>query len=194
MEKIEPIKLCCGGLTRTLPLAFDESMSYVELLYAMNNKLTEAINDLNQIIDDYSNIEVNFDEVYNRLNELNNNIIKIKNYTDTLVSNTDSELRRYTKLIVANDITGLNATIENVYTELDDKINDVVIGQIDVYNPTNAQIENINKVLSDIYNINRIYAITCDGFDNFKLTCDAYDLKQITAFDFDNYSLELLSK
>ena len=72
MEKIEPIKLCCGGLTRTLPLAFDESMSYVELLYAMNNKLTEAINDLNQIIDDYSNIEANFDEIYNRLNELNN--------------------------------------------------------------------------------------------------------------------------
>ena len=193
MDKLKPIKLCCGGLTRTLPLAFDESMSFIELLYAMNSKLTEAIENLNIIIEQYSEIEVNFEDIYNELESLNTLISQVNHHAEVLVNNLRVELQGEFNYDLNIAVEGLTATIENNYTELDNKINNAVVGQVEVYNPTNAQVENIDKVIMDIYNANRLYAITCTGFDNLELTCDEFESKDLTAYDFDNYSLELLS-
>lgn len=193
MEKITPINIGCCGLSKTIPLAFDESMSFMELLCAMNSKLTEAINDLNTIIEDYSEIEVNFDNIYDELENLNNLIIQANNYSESLVSNLRVELQGEFNYDLNIAVEGLTATIENNYTTLDNKINNAVVGQVDVYNPTNAQVENIDKVIMDIYNANRLYAITCTGFDSLELTCTEFESKDLTAYDFDNYSLELLS-
>lgn len=185
MEKMTPINLCCG-LSKTIPLAFDESLSFLELLYAMNNKLTEAINNLNIIIDEYSEIETNFENVYNELNNL-------KIYIDEKIGETEQRLSNELNHNLNLAVNGLRATIENNYSELDTKIDNAVIGQVEVYNPTNGQVENIDKVINDVYNANRLYAITCEGYDNLELTASEYDSYNLTAYDFDNYSLVLLS-
>lgn len=210
MEKIDTINVGCCGISKTIPLAFDESMSFLEMLCAMNEKLTEVINATNTMIEEYTNIEANFDEIYAELTNLHGLIDDANAYSRHLTTVLRAELttkidndiddvysamnQGFSNVSVnlENIVDGLEATIDNVYTELDTKIDNAVVGQVDVYNPTNAQVEDINKVIMDIYNANRLYAITCTGFDNLELTATEYDSKQLTAYDFDNYSLELL--
>ena len=193
MENIKPINLCCNNLSRTIPLAFDESMSFLELLYAMNGKLTEVINELNYMSELFHNVDATLEDLYHQIDVVNGKILEANAYAEELTNNLRVELKAYTNETLNLAVSGLRATIENNYTELDNKINNIVVGQIEVYNPTNAQVENINKVLLDIYNANRLYAITCTGFDELELTASEFDAKQLTAYDFDNYSLELLN-
>ena len=120
-------------------------------------------------------------------------ILKLYKEIEGLSSDIESDLKEYLDLELNNAVLGINASIENVYTTLDNKINETIVGEINVINPTNGQLENINKVLGDIYDANRIYAISCEEFDNLELSASEYDDKLISAYDFDNFGLEILN-
>ena len=185
MEKIKPINSGCN-ISRTDPLVFDDTITYLEELCLVIRKLNAVIINLDEVIEIVTNIDDNFDDIYNKINE-------IYGIIDTSINNLRTELTTYCNNEISNAITGLRAVVDLNYTTLNNKIDNAVIGQVDVYNPTNGLVENIDKVLNDIYNANRLYAITCEGYDDLELTASEYDSKQLTAYDFDNYSLELLS-
>ena len=58
---INNIKVCC--VQKVIPLAFDESLSYLEMLCAMLKKVNETITEVNRLSDIVNNIDVNFDEI-----------------------------------------------------------------------------------------------------------------------------------
>lgn len=69
---------------------------------------------------------------------------------------------------------------------LDDKITNIEIGSISVYNPTNGLLQPLQDVINDLYaNANRD-GLTASEFDALELTASGFDAYEITAYEFDS--------
>ena len=81
--------------------------------------------------------------------------------------------------------TIFNNQIATLRSDLEQQIEQIELGKIKAYNPTNGLVENISKVIMDVYEILRQNAITCLEFDNLELTATEFDNKDLTAYNFD---------
>ena len=76
--------------------------------------------------------------------------------------------------------------------ELNDKIKDLQIGRINVYDPTTGKFTYIDVVINNVYDMLRFNAITAGEFDALALTAQTFDNKNLTAYAFDiNGKVEL---
>ena len=75
--------------------------------------------------------------------------------------------------------------LNNAIDDLQRQINEIELGNVVAYNPTNGKTENINKVLQDIYDSVRYDAITVNEFESLNLTATEFDDKNISAYSFD---------
>lgn len=179
--------------------SFDSPTLY-GLVVKIGKELNKTIIQVNKNTEILENIDVNFDEINARIDKLNsdfeNLVVSVENFERETLNNINVEFQRqYNQLVsLMNDYQAVfNQNLENVYTTLNNRIDEVVLGQIDVYNPTTGQVENINKVLTDIYDSVRYDAITCTEFDALELTATEFDAVEITAFNFDNNGKSILT-
>lgn len=191
-----PIAPCC--IAKTLPLAFDESLSYLEQLCSILSKLNDVIEQTNSNTDFINNWDSSLDTINQRLTTLEDNF---NNLVDNVNATIDAKfLTQYNELVTMinnyiNQIYGyidinnqvLKNYIDSADEELRELINQIVIGNIQVYNPTNGLTENINKVITDIYNALRYYGLTAQEFDVSGISAQEFDELNLTAFEFDNY-------
>lgn len=78
-----------------------------------------------------------------------------------------------------------NNELENLRTDLENQIEQIELGNVIAYNPTNGEYENVSKVITDVYETLRANAISCSEFDALLLTATEFDSKQLSAYDFD---------
>lgn len=195
---INSIKVGCCNISKTLPLAFDESLSYLEMLCGILNKLNEVIAQTNENTDFIKNWDKSLDDINTRLsnleNEFNTLVDDVNNTIDTkflqvynelltMINNHITEIYQY--IDINNNV--LKNYIDEGDAQLRELIENIVIGNIKVYNPTNGLTENINKVIIDVYNALRYYGLTAQEFDVAGLTAQEFDDLNLTAFEFDNY-------
>lgn len=200
--------ICNGGYPflsiGALPTSYLESLSYAEQLLWLCNKLqTEIMPQLNINTEWIKNADLNFTNLQEQMTALQKDfeqlLTDVANQINTLFNQQnikiDNELaNQWTQtLTLLNNYQNIfNTKLNDQYNELIEKINEVSIGKITVYNPTTGMNENIDKVLNDIYDSLRYDAITCTEFDGLELTATEYDNKQITAFNFDNNGKSIL--
>lgn len=178
--------------------SFDSPTMY-GLVVKIGKELNETIIQVNKNTEILENIDVNFDELNHRIDLLNEEfLILSKEFGDFKIDITNTMeqtfQRQYNQLVtLMNDYQAVfNNELIAVEQRLNDRIDQVVLGQIDVYNPTTGQVENINKVLNDIYDAVRYDAITCTEFESLDLTATEFDAVEITAFNFDNNAKSIL--
>ena len=183
---------CCGNIWKAIPLAFNDSLSYLEMLCSLLNK----VNDLDLELENQSNLIAKHTE---ELTELTNNLKtavddlnkKIADNYTLITNETDVKIKELIDLVNLFNNT-INTTIETKYNELNDKIKDLQIGRINVYDPTTGKFTYIDVVLNNIYDMLRFNAITAGEFDALALTAETYDNKNLTAYAFDiNGKVEL---
>lgn len=179
--------------------SFDSPTLY-GLVVKIGKELNKTIKQVNENTEILKNIDVNFDEINQRIDTLNYNFIKLLDDFDNFKNSIESEIdykfrEQYNQLVsLMNDYQAVfNSNLENVYNTLNNRIDEVVLGQINVYNPTTGRIENINKVLTDIYDSVRYDAITCTEFESLNLTATDFDAVEITAYNFDNNGKSILT-
>lgn len=176
---------CCCSIWKAIPLAFNESMSYLEMLCGMLNALTKTMQEV-------ENQSATLQEHTKELIEIKESIVKIIKDIDTKLDDFHAEITKETNEKIKQVVDLLNTynieittQLNLKYDELNQKIADLQIGKIYVYDPTTGQFTYIETVLNNIYDMLRFDAITCEEFDNLELTAEEYDLKQITAYNFD---------
>jgi hypothetical protein len=76
---------------------------------------------------------------------------------------------------------------------LDDKITNIQIGAINVYNPTNGLLQPLQEVINSLYEISNKDGLSASEFDALDLTATAFDNYQITAYDFDSQGKTILA-
>lgn len=138
-------------------------------------------------------LKIQFEELKNSINTTLDTFQE--NITNEIYSTVDSKLEtQYATIIrLLNDYQIIfNNAIANLREDLEQQIEDIELGNVMAYNPTNGLVENVSKVIMDVYETLRNLAITCTEFDGLELTATEYDSKQISAYNFDVNGKEFL--
>lgn len=189
---IEPLNICGYRVSRTLPLAFDESLSYLEELSAILAKLNETITQ--------TNINTEIAEEYERyLNEIKEQVGLLEYEFNVFKEQTSNELNTEFQQLsteiygyIQNQFASINYQISLRFDEIEQQIADIIAGDIQVHDPTTGLLSPIQVVIDNIYDMNRSNAITCTEFDGIELTATEFDGTEITAFNFDTNGRELI--
>lgn len=177
----------------------NELISNMKLTQDAVNDLIDAFAELKQYVDTYL---TDIDEVKRQIEVIDSTLVDYKELIDKNTSDIanldikiDSEIEalseRLTRLIV-NNYNILKDYIDGNVAILDEKINNIQIGQIQVYNPTNGLLQPLQDVLNDLYESGNVNAITASEYDALELTATAYDAYQLTAREYDTNAKELL--
>ena len=184
---------CCNSYIFSLPLAFDESLSYLEQVCYILKKLNEVIDQVNINTETLENIDINFTKIYEDLEKMQ---LEITNFETQIEGEIDTRFNQMYQQVMSlmNDYqASFNLRLDTAVDELNARIDRIELGDIYAYNPTTGRVENINKVLTDIYDSVRYDAINCNEFDALELTATEFDAVEITAFNFDNNSKSILT-
>lgn len=151
--------------------------------------------------------------------ELYNNFVSLKEYVDTYLQDMEEVKEEIINIntsieSLTNSVASLNSEISNVKIDLTDlintnyntlkdyidyndnllneKITNIEIGSISVYNPTNGLLQPLQIVINDLYGNANKDGLTALEFDNLDLTATAFDAYQITAYEFDSAGRNIL--
>lgn len=116
-------------------------------------------------------IESEFTNFENRINEQVDSKLN-QNYAQIV------QLLSEYQILFESELTGLR-------DDLEEQIEQIELGNVIAYNPTNGEYENVSKVITDVYETLRSNAITCTEFDALELTATAFDGLELTAYNFD---------
>lgn len=198
-KNVEGLKKLCVTIGN-LPSSYVDSLSYYECLMWLCNYIentivpaintnSEAITELQNYVDKYltdmdevkaqiveifatlSSLQEQINSNDNDISDLYEKIGNLKTYTDDLVNGAFDTLKQY---VDYNDEV------------LDNKITNIQIGEIQVYNPTNGLLQPLQQVLNDIAEQANKDGLTATEFDALELTATAFDAYEITAHEFDS--------
>lgn len=189
---LKPLKVCCNSISKTLPLAFDDSLSYLEMLCSMLEKLNETIVQVNKNTEVAEHYEELLQEIEEEVNRLEEDYIAFKESIENEIDERFIVLKSQLTVYIENQIAVLRYEIQTKYDELDQRIDDIIAGDINVYDPTTGVLSPIQVVINNLFDMNRTNAITASEFDGLELTATEFDSYEITAFNFDVNAKEIL--
>lgn len=194
MDNISNLYFWCY---KVLPLVYDDSLSYYEVLCKVRekiNELVEALNNFENINNDYTDEQIKIlkDYLLNEINVLRANTMNEINRLDGSISASNAELRAL-----------INETFNGITSYIDTEIFD---SKIELINYVNEQIEKIGKsffvvspvsgtkmdvqgALNEMYDNLRYFSLTATEYDNLELTAQDYDAKSISASMYDLYGM-----
>ena len=190
---LKPLEINSCSINRTLPLAFDESLSYLEELSAILYKLNETIVQVNKNTEVAEHYEEMLQEIEEELTKLEQEYEEFKIQVSHEIDEKFAQIQTQIYNLIETEINVVRYEIQNVYDELNAKIEDIIAGDITIYDPTTGEIEPIQTVINNLYDLNRDNAITCTEFDGIEFTATEFDAIEITAFNFDINGKDLLN-
>ena len=171
---IKPIIINDNYVYNSIPLAFDESLSYLEELSAILKKLNEVIEEVNATSEFLEKYEDQYEEIQRMMEEL---IISINTRFENIESELESKFNLLTNQVLAlidNNYNLLKNYIDEKYDELDYKIDHISIDSIQLRDPSTGLISNIQVVINNLFNTFNTDALTASEFDGLELTCTAF--------------------
>lgn len=192
MDDIQKMKFWCQ---KVLPLVYDDSLSYYETLCKFLQKL-------NEVIDLYNNLQETFEGYVDA------EILKLKEYVDSENTRQDEEFNGKIELVyeeIQKQVTRLfkyiddgdlilRNYIDSKIRELKEWVEESIIGNIIIYDPTTGYKNPLDVVMTHIYDALRYWGINCYQFDGAEKTCNQLDGYHYTALAFDTNSLQILGK
>lgn len=176
------------------PISVDpkDMMTDVEFLLGVVKKLNEIIlqtNKNSEFIDKYSGkIEEIEAEILALRQEMNDFEHNVEQTIATEFASIKAELQN----MIASTLIQANAYTDSVANRIEEEIDQIVIGQITIFDPTTGLYSHLQTVIDNLYNTGRNDALTATEYDALDLTATDYDAYQLTAFDYDQNSKSLL--
>lgn len=168
-------------MSMTTPFVYDSEESFLEMLrkfYKYLHELTEASKDMSDDIEELRTEINNFeDEINEEIQRINDILVEY----DIKIERVRNELRVY----VNDQIANLRNYVDSEDALLDERIKQVEIGNINVYDPTTGLYSPIQIVIDNLYDMGRSNALTASEYDALELTATAYDAYELTARDYD---------
>lgn len=193
-----------NSLFQGISTNYQDNLTYVEYLLGVLKKLNEVITQTNSntsFIENYDgrinalereiallrseietfeqSVQTEFDQLENSLITLiNDKLVEIRNELLGLISVYRAEAKAYTDTKIA---------------QVEAEIEQIVLGQITVRDPTTGLVSPLQTVIDNLYDTTREEAITASEYDALELTATAYDAYDITAFNYDYYAKTILT-
>lgn len=192
MAKIDPIVINGNYVYNSIPLAFDESLSYLEELSAILKKLNEVVEQTNSNTYFIEHYQDEYDALQKQMDEL---IDAVNTRFETIEANLEAEFTLLTNRVIGlinDNYTILKDYIDEKYEELDYKIDHISIDSVILRDPSTGLYSNIQVVVNNLFNTFNVDALTATEFDALDLTATAFDAYQITAYEFDTQGKTIL--
>ena len=175
-------------MSMTSPFVYDSEESFLEMLrkfYGYLHELTTATKELSdevaEVKSDMASLE---EEINQKIEEINELLIAY----DMKIDRIANELYLY----VDDKIVNVRNYVDTKYSILDNRITQIEIGDITIYDPTTGLLSPLQTVIDNIYDMNRGNAITASEYDNLELSATAYDAYDLTAREYDIDAKSLL--
>lgn len=166
-----------------------------ELLEQSDNELIDAFNNLyewvNSVIISIPDFEKALEEVNTRLDELAQEILDNRTAIGDVDSRITVEVKKLEDLIQEN-FTALKEYSDYQDNLLNQKIDNIQIGAINVYDPTTGLLSPLQTVINNLAQASNKNGLTASEFDTLELTAQAFDAYEITAYEFDSDGKNIL--
>ena len=151
-----------------------------------------------ELINGFDDLKAYVDEYLVDVEDLKQAIIVINNILDVLAEQTINNTNRIEQVnsslinAINSNFNVLKAYVDNQVEILDEKIDNIQIGQIELYNPTTGLKDSLQDVINDLYGISNQYGLTVTEFEALDLTATSFDAYEITAYEFDSQGKNIL--
>lgn len=176
------------------PISVDpkDMMTDVEYLLGILKKLNSMIAQLNantKFIDDYTG---KIEELEAEMAELRQEMNDFEGQINLEISNRFADIQVELRSMISTALVQANAYTDAMGARLEQEIQEIALGQINVYDPTTGILSPLQVVIDNLYGTTREDALSATEYDALELTATAYDAYDITAFNYDKYGKTLL--
>ncbi len=175
-------------MSMTTPFVYDSEESFLEMLrkfYKYLHELTEASKEMSDDIEDLRTEMNNFeDEINEEIQRINDILVEY----DIKIERIRNEIIVY----VNDEITTLRNYVDSEDALLNERIRQIEIGNIKLYDPTTGLLSPIQVVIDNIYDLGRTDALTATEYDALELSATEYDAYELSAREYDVNGKSLL--
>ena len=180
------------------PISVDpkDMMTDVEFLLGVLKKLNETILQVNkntQFIDDYTG---KIEEIEAELANLRQEMTQFEADVNQNIALQFADIKVNLQAMIATALQQANAYTDSKFALLEAEIQDILVGQITIYDPTTGVLSPLQTVIDNLYNSSRDEALTATEYDELDdgepLTATAYDAYELTAIQYDSQGKTLL--
>lgn len=175
-------------MSMTTPFVYDSEESFLQMLrkfYQYLHELTEATKTLSDEVDEVkSDMATLEDDINQKIVEINELLVAY----DLKIDRIANELYVY----VDDKIINLKNYVDSRDSYLEEKIEQIEVGKINIYDPTTGLYSPLQIVIDNLYDMGRANALTATEYDALELTATAFDNYEITARDYDTNGKSIL--
>ena len=194
MSEIDKLTIDMPPNSMFQPISTDyrNNLTYVEYLLGILKKLNETIDQVNSNTEFINNYSGDIERLENEFNSLVEENERFKLNLQVDINNQLNAFRREVINQLTLQINALKAYVDEQDTALKDYIDQIALGQIELYNPSTGEMDDLQSIINDLYDTQRTDAITATEYDALDLTANAYEAYDLTASEYDFHAKSLL--
>ena len=189
--KIPPI-----GFFQPISVDPKDMMTDVEFLLGVLKKLNEVIAQTNSNTEFINNYSGKIEQLEADMAALQTEMVQFENQVNSSITNQFNAIKIELQSLIATALTEANAYTDTIAAQLNARIDEVSVGDIELFDPTAGVINPLQTVINNLYNTGRTDALTATEYDELDdgepLTATAYDAYELTAFQYDQNAKSLL--
>ena len=189
--KIPPI-----GFFQPISVDPNDMMTDVEFLLGILKKLNETIAQVNKNSEFIENYSGKIEEIEAQMAGLRNEMYQFEADVNNTIALQFADIKANLQGMIATTLQQANAYTDSKAAQLEGEIQEILIGQITIYDPTTGVISPLQTVIDNLYNSSRDEALTATEYDTLDdgepLTATAYDAYELTAIQYDTQGKTLL--
>nr|DAM30814.1 MAG TPA: hypothetical protein [Caudoviricetes sp.] len=182
MTYLEQVTWICNYIDKEIIPKINENADLTNELIGKVDLVQEEVIEIKEYVDKYlkdiDDIKAEIIVINNTLETLQNAI----NLTNEEIARVHDEL----ETIINQNYAILKDYIDVKIGLVNNRIDNIEIGEIEIYNPTNGLFQPLQEVINDLYGITNKDGLTATEFDALDLTATAFDSYDITAYEFDS--------
>lgn len=171
---------------------YQNNLTYAEFMLGVLKKLNEMVETINEHTDFIDNYAGQIEEMQQELAEFKAEWKQFKIDINASIEEQISAFKTEVLGELAAQITTLKSYVDVQDAALRTYIDNVALGQINVYNPATGELQDLQTVINSLFDTGRTDAITADEYDALQLTATDYDSRDISAYDYDTAGKVLL--
>lgn len=193
-----------NSLFQGISTNYQDNLTYVEYLLGVLKKMNEVITQVNSNTSFIENYDGRINALENEITAIRKEIEDFETKVETDFQNLETQLINTidTRLVqIRNELLGLleiyraesKAYTDTKIAQVEEEIEQILIGQITLRDPTTGLISPLQTVIDNLYDTTREEALTATEYDALELTATAYDGYNLTAFNYDYYGKTILT-
>lgn len=176
------------------PISVDpkDMMTDVEFLLGILKKLNQVIKQVNTNTEFIESYAGKIEEIEAKLAELTSEMQQFEDEVNTKIATEFAAIKVELQSMIATTLIQANAYTDSVAAGINARIDDIIVGDITLFDPTTGAIEPLQTVINNLYDVSRTGALTASEYDGLDLSATAYDAYDLTAIEYDQNGKTLL--